>query len=297
MAEPPVQARPTFGWIGSDAEQTVIDLDRQLEAPSLSADGNRLAGTDSADGIRADIWVADLTRGTTSRVTIGANAAMPVWCDDALFYAARDVGPYAIWRKDTESPTSAPVKIHTAETHVFPAALTADGSALAFMRRGAATRSDLWLLPLAGGPAIPLVQTPFEERSAAFSPDGSLLAYESSEAGRWDVYVLRRSDGKRVVVSRAGGTRPHWSADGSALYYQVNREVMRTSFDWRSNEVRIGPSMRVAITGDGELTGIDRRGRLLVRRPPLQPTSVTLALHWAQELRTLLGPPPSFLPR
>ncbi len=297
MAEPPGQSRPMFAWITGDSEETVIDLDRRLEAPSLSADGKRLAGTDSADGTRADIWVADLTRGTTSRVTIGANAATPVWRDDALFYAARDDGPYAIWRKDTESPTSAPVRIHAATTHVFPAALTADGSALAFQQRGAATRSDLWLLPLAGGTPSPLVQTPFEEGSAAFSPDGTLLAYESSEAGRWDVYVLRRSDGKRVVVSRAGGTRPHWSADGSALYFQVNREVLRASFDWSSNEVRIGPPVRVAVTGDGELTGIDRLGRLLVRRPPLQPTSVTLALHWAHELRTILGPPPSFLPR
>jgi len=53
----------------------------------------------------------------------------------------------------------------------------------------------------------------------------------------------------------------------------------------------------VATLGDAEAIGIDRTGRILIRRQPVQPTHVVLALHWLRELRQLLGPPPAFVPR
>lgn len=80
-------------------------------------------------------------------------------------------------------------------------------------------------------------------------------------------------------------------------FYQVGRDLMRVPFEWRGDEARIGPPTRVADVGEAELIAVDRTGRALVRRPPLQPTSVTVALHWVRELRAILGPPPPFLPR
>jgi hypothetical protein len=122
------------------------------------------------------------------------------------------------------------------------------------------------------------------------------VAYQSSEAGHWDVYVLRRADSKRTVLSRAGGSRPMWNADGSSLFYRSGRELMRVSFA-EGGDVTIGPPERVATLGDAETIGIDRAGRVLIRREPVQPTKVILALHWLRELRQLLGPPPAFVPR
>ena len=87
-----------------------------------------------------------------------------------------------------------------------------------------------------------------------------------------------------------------WNADGSSLYYRSGRELMRVSFDGRS-DVTVGPPARVATLGDAEAIGIDRTGRILIRRQPVQPTHVVLALHWLRELRQLLGPPPAFVPR
>jgi hypothetical protein len=79
--------------------------------------------------------------------------------------------------------------------------------------------------------------------------------------------------------------------------YQAGRDVMRVTFEWRGDEARIGAPNRVADAGEAELIAVDRTGRALVRRPPLQPTSLTVALHWVRELRAILGPPPPFLPR
>ncbi len=70
--------------------------------------------------------------------------------------------------------------------------------------------------------AQPLVATPGKEESeAAFSPDGRWIAYESDEAGRFDVYVKGYPDGPRTVVSPEGGGRPVWNPKtGGEVFYQ-----------------------------------------------------------------------------
>jgi hypothetical protein len=71
---------------------------------------------------------------------------------------------------------------------------------------------------------------------------------------------------------------------------------MRVAFDGGS-DLRIGAPERVARLGDADLVGIDRNGRLLIRRAPGQPTSLILVQQWTRELKTILGPTPTFIPR
>jgi Tol biopolymer transport system component len=289
-------SRSSFAWIADGRDQAAADLDRVLTGAVLSSDGGRLAGLDDGDGARADIWIADLLRSTTTRLTHGGLNTAPVWSRNALYYATTSGrGPYEIWRRETESPAPG-VRIHAASAHVFPAAVTPDGRTLAFVQKSETTRTDLWLLPLDGGTPTPLAQSPFDEWGAAFSPDGKFAAYQSTEGGRWDVYAQRLADRRRVLVSRTGATRPLWAPDGSALYYQAGRDIMRAPFDGRV-DLQFGPAVQVAAIGDAEMIDIDRSGRVLTRRLPLQPTSVVFALNWMRELRQQLGPPPAFMPR
>ena len=53
-----------------------------------------------------------------------------------------------------------------------------------------------------------------------FSPDGRLIAYTSSESGKFEVNVetVPPSD-KKSQVSTNGGYEPRWRADGRELYY------------------------------------------------------------------------------
>lgn len=290
------RSRSSFAWIGSGREQPATDLDRELTGAALSSDGGRLAGLDEGAVARADIWIADLLRGTTTRLTHGGLNAAPVWSGNVVYYASTSGrGPYEVWRREVDSP-AAPVRVHAASGHVFPAAVTPDGRTLAVVQQGETTRADLWLVPLDGGTPAPLVQTPFDEWGAAFSPDGKFAAYQGTDGGRWDVYAQRLADRKRVLVSRTGGTRPVWSPDGSALYYQAGREIVRAPFDGRV-DLQFGPPVQVAAIGDAEMIGIDRGGRVLTRRPPLQPSSAILAMNWLRELRHQLGPPPAVMPR
>ena len=68
---------------------------------------------------------------------------------------------------------------------------------------------------------IPLVATPFRERSPALSADGKWLAYASDETGRFEVFVRPFPDvaSGKWQISSAGGSNPRWSRDGRELFY------------------------------------------------------------------------------
>src|SRR5688572_29245000 len=67
---------------------------------------------------------------------------------------------------------------------------------------------DIWVLELplgtsaasgsASPPARPFVNSNAYESFAAFSPDGKWVAYQSNDAGRFDVFVRSFPDGQKV---------------------------------------------------------------------------------------------------
>ena len=82
------------------------------------------------------------------------------------------------------------------------------------------------MLPVGGDPE-PFLVTPFQERAAAFSPDGRWLAFVSNESGRDEVYVQPYpGPGPEFTVSTAGGREPLWSPDGSELFYRTEDQLM-----------------------------------------------------------------------
>jgi serine/threonine protein kinase len=53
-----------------------------------------------------------------------------------------------------------------------------------------------------------------------FSPDGHWVAYNSTESGRWEVYVASFPGMKSVTrISDGGGCQPIWRKDGKELFY------------------------------------------------------------------------------
>ena len=257
-------------------------------AAALSPDGSRLAAVKTED-TRADIWIAETGRAAATRLThTGANAA-PVWSADGatVFFAARSNGPFEIWRRAADGGGAA-TKVHASERHAFPLAISPDGRSLAFVQGADRTRADLWLLPLTGGSARPLVQGPLDEGTASFSPDSSLLAYESAETGRWEIYVMRVSDGRRLLVSTNGGRRPIWTRHG--LHYQADANVVRVAIGFDGGELRVKDPRTVA-TIDGDLVGFLGEDRYLVSRTSRSRVGQAVVnLDWLRELRTILGP-------
>jgi serine/threonine-protein kinase len=83
------------------------------------------------------------------------------------------------------------------------------------------------------GEPKPFVNSAFDERLPAFSPDGRWLAYVSNESGNYEVYVRPfPGPGGKWQVSTGGGNYPEWSNNGKEFFYRslVDNKIMAVSY-------------------------------------------------------------------
>ena len=264
-----------------------------LQSPALSPDGARVAGM-----IGDDIWVGDLDRLATTRITHGGVNVAPVWSGSAVYYATAKGGAFEIWTRDS-SATSAAVKVLSSadrHRHLFATSVSRDSRLLACTETGGPTHGDVVVVSLASKNAVAAVQTPFDETSGMLSPDGRLLAYQSDESGRWEIYLLRIADNRRVAISGSGGTDPAWSGDGRTLFYRAGDALFSVAID-AAGGVTATPVVVMTLLDDA-VAGITADGRILLsRNVEPAPRDGVVTLEWARELRRVLGPPAATLPR
>ena len=181
-------------------------------------------------GEPADVWVYELGRGTSLRLTFDArNETLPVWSPDGRSLAFNQVqrdGTIAVL--EIPATGGAPREVIPGGT-LQVTDWSSDGVML--LRNGELMMSpgDIWVKPAGGAPRS-LLQTPFAEFHARFSPDGRWVSYVSNESGRDEVYVMPftlpaqgvappEAAGNRVRISTGGGVMPRWRRDGRELFY------------------------------------------------------------------------------
>ncbi|MGE0640210.1 MAG: protein kinase [Thermoanaerobaculia bacterium] len=192
----------------------------------LSHDGKRLAyATNSSGKGDSDIWVYDMARGASSRITFEEGSDdRPVWSPDDryLYYMNDRENDGTIFRRESDGMGNA-VRVGETPEGFWPLDVSPDGRFLVVGAVTSGTGFDLQKLDLESGKVTPLVATPFQDDYAALSPDGRLLAYASEQSGRWEIYVQALAGGTgatgRWQISTEGGVQPHWRADGRELYF------------------------------------------------------------------------------
>jgi serine/threonine-protein kinase len=190
--------------------------------PRVSPDGSRIA-VQGADGDN-DVWTFDLARGSLTRLTFDPGEdETPVWSPDGAWVAwatQRSGRPRQVMRRRADG-TGEEQAVWSTDRHVHLHDWSADGTHLLATQEGEATSRDVWIVPVAGGAARPLLHGPFEESSPRFSPDGRWLAYSSDESGRFEVYVVHLPGlDRRAQVSVGGGDRPLWGAGSAEIVYR-----------------------------------------------------------------------------
>ena len=183
-------------------------------------------------GANDKLWLIDLEQMNVTRLTSGGgNDGGGVVSPDGrwlLFTSDRSGGGYRFYRMPL-SGGAPPTPLLEGEGQLH--SISYSTRMLGFSLDSAHDGSDAYVMALAddGTPAgkpILVAGGTGDQASPAVSADGTLVAYQSSESGRDEVYVSRLADlGNRRRVTNDGGAVPLWNRDGSRLFYMSGNRV------------------------------------------------------------------------
>ncbi|HEV8113953.1 MAG TPA: protein kinase [Planctomycetota bacterium] len=259
---------------------------------ALSADQKRVAfGSVDADGRAADLWILELARGTSTRLTFDpAGDFAPVWSPsgDRIAFTSMRTGVGDVYVVSTDAPGSEE-RVAGFETSSEPSCFSTDGALVYFDAEGKDSGADLWSAS-AEGRAEPshVLATPANESGARFSPDGNWLACVSDESGRSEVYIHAWPlTGRRWQVSTHGGTRPWWRPDGAEIFWRsLDREVLAAKLSF-GDEVEIATPEVLPISRSQDLIGASRDGARLLLLVPVEDwlqAPLTVIVDWTETL-------------
>jgi serine/threonine protein kinase len=285
------KAVATFGEKGALA----VPFGSQRRSP----DGKRVAVArgDPKKGSR-DIYVMDITRGTSSRLTFDPGDDLyPVWSPDGsrIAWASNREGVFSIYQKLASGLGNDELLLKM-DDPVRPDSWSPDGRFIMFDRTASATKGDIWVLPLYGDrKTFPFLQTPFNEGTGRLSPDGHFIAYVSDDQGRNEVYVQTfPASGDKWQISNNGGSAASWRPDGRELFYvSADHKVMSVEIKTTGTFEAGVPTVlfdfaSLSATGDGGTSyavSLDGQ-RFLVSRQVERPASLQYAVvvNWIAEL-------------
>jgi serine/threonine protein kinase/Tol biopolymer transport system component len=268
--------------------------------PKFSQDGKRLTFfTVDPQNRNGDLWVHELARGASSRVTYSpALDINPVWSPggDSIVFQSNRGGVYDIYLKSANGE-GADVLLVKSNRNKTPTDWSRDGRYVAYTSGGdPKTKADLWLLPMFGDrKPVVFLQTEFVEAFGTFSPDGRWVVYVSDETGRSEIYArLTDGTGGKFQITTNGGRRPIWKADSRKLFFSsMDRKLqvatvtttptsfvvdsIRTLFDFESRSI-VGNTISDA-SSDG------KQFVALVTESKQTSAPITLLVNWDEELK------------
>ncbi|MEJ2420856.1 MAG: hypothetical protein P8018_03855, partial [Acidobacteriota bacterium] len=277
-----------------------------IQGLRLSPDGRRLAETIyAAKTGNADIWITDLTRGVSTRLTFNpASDNVPTWSPDGSRIAfssdrsnGHDMGIYVKEASGVGGARELLAAKKGQEDYVTDWSF--DGRFLTFTRVLPFTkekRTELCLLPLTGKDrtVIVLAKAPFGGGNGAFSPKGRWIAFSSLGTGQMEVYLTTYPVPEgRWQISQGGGTNPRWSRDGRTLYYRGRGgRIMAVPLAFGKDTVSAGAPHKVAQLPFSEfqqpywIYDVGPEGKRFMVLRPGEGGSIplTLVTHWRADL-------------
>ncbi|NIL99646.1 MAG: protein kinase [Acidobacteria bacterium] len=268
---------------------------------SISPDGKKIALNMSGMSTY-DVWVYDLDRENRTRLTFEGDNQAPIWGPEGRFvyYSSERDGRTRAFRKQADGSGDEELMWEVDGVSVGVQDVAPDGKTLLLTYYGE-NKADLYTLDLTDPAAEPrpLLDGPFEEDLARFSPDGRWLAYTTDEPGSFEVYVRPASgSGGQWQISSEGGVLPRWSHDGKQMFYRIGRRMFVVDVEagegttaFRSSNPRLvfDDLERARLTSgydilpDGESIVVPQPNQ---KDAPLD--SITVLVNWLDEVERLV---------
>ena len=274
--------------------------------PVLSPDGKRVAIARRLDGARMDIWVKQLDRGPSVRLTREQTYSdLPAWTPDGksvTFLSEKD-SRFGHWTGRADGST--PPYLQVPETltgsvlglaHSYMPVWSPDGKWLVYSTDATAADSGniVGFRPGLDTAPIGIVATNNREVAPAVSPDGRWLAYVSNETGQYEVYVapFPNTRAARWAISTHGGSDPQWSPRGNELFYRddtgnfVAVEVQtRPTFSIGRTTVLFSTARLSMFRAKRYAVAPDARRFLMIQSAEGGPEKLIVVDNWFEELK------------
>jgi serine/threonine-protein kinase len=257
----------------------------------LSSDGRRVVTQIWRPTSGIELRVLDLERGQSIKVATQGVPLAPRWWPDGKRIVFTEQSPRPPYAQATVRQL--PGSVSRRDTLLVGWSIdeiSSDTTKLEALGYRART-PGVWLIPLADPKQAVPVDTFPGAWGGAFSKDGRWIAYTSSEAGRYEIYVVRRDlTGERQKVSLAGGEEPRWSPRGDRLIYRWGQDWFSVSVPrvtgsefGVAQRVLSGPFINVADRSHD--VGPDGRHLLLLGPREETTTRLEVITDWMDEVR------------
>jgi Tol biopolymer transport system component len=260
----------------------------------LSPDGKRVLLAQTSGYGTASLQIQDMVRGTTSRLSVGPDDAVPVWSPDGgrlALSSSRD-GHDGIYVRPAVSGAAELERV--ADGQVIDD-WSPDGRLLLFERVTANGKQALWTIEAEGErKPRPYIEADSNEIAGQFSPDGRWVAYGSDESGRYEIYLRAFPvAGERWQVSTGGADWPSWRRDGRELFFfSLSGEMMAAPVRLEGERLRTGAPQALFHTrapsapnaGSGSPYAVSADGqRFLFALPIENPADnrIAVVINWA----------------
>jgi eukaryotic-like serine/threonine-protein kinase len=280
-----VDAASELLWFDRDGNQIGRVPGSGFMDPRLSPDGRFLAiSYDSAKNGRYFIYIYDLARGLSTRLTDGGAELYPVWSRDGkkVVYVSGIGKEYRVYEIPADGSGGPTLLMQGAK--MIPNDWSPDGKYLIYM--------DFEK----GLPYLALYSAEDHSRrqllsgaEGQFSPDGHWIAHV--ESGLYsEIWTQRFPAGPRLQISSGGGAQARWSQDGSELFYMAgDRKLMAVPFDSKTNMPGTPKALFQTRVIAANFTirqydvSADRKHFIVNSLPPAGTVPLTLLSNWAAE--------------
>jgi hypothetical protein len=268
---------------------------------TISLDGKRIAWAQGSRAKKA-IWLLDLARGVSRRLTEEGTYLTPVWSPDGtrLAAVARGDDGFSVLAVVDVDRGGAPQQRRLDDSGI-DVVYWAPTNHVFLQRIDPGAPGRLATLAMDGPSQVrPVFEWSTPAQYVVFSRDGKWMSYSVNETDAFELYVRPVPGGTPVTrVSMNGGTSSAWSADGRELFYREGSRMMAVPISTEAGFRVLGPP-RELFSGDyvdgqfpshGFDVTSDGRFLLKTRLPATESapvTSINVVLNWFDELKRLV---------
>jgi Tol biopolymer transport system component len=258
--------------------------------PRLSPDRSRVAVEIVDRTGNRDIFILDVARNISTRFTFDSGRdASPVWIDK---------GSRIVWQGPTRlyvKPSNGAGREEVLHPEPWIPDDEVSGGGGLLLHPG--QPRQIWLLPLSGADRSmkPVVDERTLITQARLSPDGKWLAYASSNAGVFDIWLQAfPTPSGKWRASTEGGIQPKWRGDGKELFYIAPTGTLMAVPITYGGSIEPGPPVPLFPMGVETTTGafwhqydVTPDGQRFLTNARVDGTTgpMTVVLDWPQSFR------------